>query len=755
MIIPKRKLRERSTLQAPDYYQTHLANIENEPLSYKDALKSSDKDLWIMAMDNEFKSHQQNNTWTLVKRPKNVKLLDSRWVYKIKRKNDGTIDLYKARLAIRGYKQKYGVDYMETFSSVCRYELIRLLLCLAAINKMEIKQFDIKTAFLYGDLEEEIYTKQPDGLPSDDTDLQYGNYIIISQEFYIKKLLEKFNMIDFKTVNVPMQPNTDLVPSSEPEEEIPYRQLIGSLLFLAKGSRPDISFAVNRLAQFMNAYDTSHWTAAKNILRYLRKPINLVITYGNESGMELFGFTDSDYAGDKLQRRSTSDHTFLINGKPISWCSQQQPVVAMSSTAAEYIALASRAREAVWLRRFLGELGVAPKTATVICVDNQSAIRLAKNPEMHNRTKHIDVRYHFSRDLVEEKEIQLEYVATTEQAADGLTKPLTKTNHADRSRIIGLTWITILAILCLPLSMAISGKGAPILWAQSNVAVAKGHHQMFIHEIEQMCPRQHFAKVTRRKKRIVSIALATISAVAVLSSGPGALGAGLSITNRQENQDFQMRLKDPKKFLEDSVKILTSNAKTYKRIQSDFNTAMAKMKEHQTDYDELKFKLIATNYAISYLTHQLLTGQTIVNETNRLWQCGKLNVELMDYLTLYFPCKEKCPIRLGQAQKCEISKDKSKLTITYLSSETEDSEDENPTQSDLDFINDNESSDAEWEEDNRHQSEEGLGNIQVTFKNDLIVNRRNLSYTLDMDTGNSEDSNIVGENQPNSIQAEE
>ncbi|CAG7821978.1 unnamed protein product, partial [Allacma fusca] len=226
-----------------------------------------------------------------------------------------------------------------------------------------------------------------------------------------------------------MQPNTILLPGITADNGLPYRQLVGSLIFLAKCTRPDISFAVSKLSQFLNSYDKDHWKAAKQVLRYLKGTSNLGIRYNPGRTLKLTGYSDSDYAGDKTERKSTSGQVFFLGKQLISWTSRKQPCVAMSSTEAEYIALASAAREAIWLRRFLNELGYHQDQPTTIFVDNQSTIKLAKNPELHSRTKHIDVRYHYTRTLVEAGEIQVEYTPTTSQKADGLTKALMKSKN--------------------------------------------------------------------------------------------------------------------------------------------------------------------------------------------------------------------------------------------------------------------------------------------------------------------------------------
>ena len=246
--------------------------------------------------------------------------------------------------------------------------------------------------------------------------------ISLSQEAYVHSMLERFNMSLCKAASVPMQPYVDLVPAKKVKTNIPFQELIGSLLYLSKCTRPGIAFAVSRLSWFMSSYDESHWKAAKEVLRYLKGTANVGISYSPENQIVITGYTDSDYAGDKVERKSTSGYLLTLNESPITWCSQKQGCVALSSTEAEYVALASGAKEAVWIRHSMRE----QEDPTVIHVDNQSCIRLALNPEFHRRSKHIDTKYHVTRDLIERKSIEVDFVPSEEKFADSLTKPLVK-----------------------------------------------------------------------------------------------------------------------------------------------------------------------------------------------------------------------------------------------------------------------------------------------------------------------------------------
>lgn len=177
----------------------------------------------------------------------------------------------------------------------------------------------------------------------------------------------------------------------------------------------------------MNGYDNSHWQATKRILRYLKGTLNVGILYSSEKdNIRLMGYSDADFASDLSTRRSTTGVVFMLAGGPVTWSSQRQGLVTLSTTESEYVAATSAIREAMWLRSLLDDLGHSCKEATELNVDNQSTICLTKNPEFHKRTKHIDLCFHYVREKVEGKEIVVNYVPTESQLADILTKALPK-----------------------------------------------------------------------------------------------------------------------------------------------------------------------------------------------------------------------------------------------------------------------------------------------------------------------------------------
>ena len=204
--------------------------------------------------------------------------------------------------------------------------------------------------------------------------------------------------------------------------KIPYRQAIGSLMWAAVATRPDISFAVSTLSQFLENPGGTHWTAAKRVFKYLKGTRDYKLTLGrNREG--LVGYTDADWASQE-HRHSFSAYAFQIDGGAISWSCQKQSIVALSSTEAEFIALAHATKEALWLRHFISEIFQPLNSAVRIYSDNQSAITIAHGNQQHARTKHFDIRLYFIRDTIDDGEIAMQYLPTEQMLADILTKGL-------------------------------------------------------------------------------------------------------------------------------------------------------------------------------------------------------------------------------------------------------------------------------------------------------------------------------------------
>lgn len=223
-----------------------------------------------------------------------------------------------------------------------------------------------------------------------------------------------------------MSPTTE--EDKKQMSQFPYRNLIGSLMYLATSTRPVIAYAISALSQFNENPGQGHWKAAKRVLRYLKKTENLGITF-TKTGENLTGFSDADWGANIDDRRSYIGYIFKLADGAINWSSRKQKTVAMSSAEAEYMALSEAAKEVIYIRRFLSEVIGELVDVTTIIYDNQSAGLMAKNLDFHERTKHIDLRYLFVREAVEDGKIKIGYLPTEDMPADVLTKGLSMPKH--------------------------------------------------------------------------------------------------------------------------------------------------------------------------------------------------------------------------------------------------------------------------------------------------------------------------------------
>lgn len=252
--------------------------------------------------------------------------------------------------------------------------------------------------------------------------------IEIDQERYIKDILKRFKMDDCNAVSTPLMMGESIskemeatsVGEKKEMNRVPYRAAIGSLLFLALSTRPDIAFGVNLLSRYCENPGPRHWGAVKRILRYLKGTAKLKLRYGGDSA-RLTGYSDADWAGDLDNRRSTSGYVFTMYGGAISWCSRRQATVALSSTEAELISAVGCIQEAIWIRGLLNEL-FNKMEAVTINVDNKGAIHNLKNNNISSRTKHVDIKIRFITEKLKSEEIEIKYCPTNEMPADILTK---------------------------------------------------------------------------------------------------------------------------------------------------------------------------------------------------------------------------------------------------------------------------------------------------------------------------------------------
>jgi hypothetical protein len=268
-----------------------------------------------------------------------------------------------------------------------------------------------------------------------------GN-VWVGQQVYTENLLRKFGMESAKPVATPVDSSTKLVKATANDECIDqqkYQSAVGSLLYLAMATRPDITFAVSNVAKFFSHPTTQHWTAVKRIMRYLRGTADYGLAFTPDASGDCVGYSDADWGGDLDDRKSTSGYLFLISGGAVSWRSKKQTCVALSTAEAEYVALASAAQEAIWMSQLTAVLEDRPQEATTLFEDNQSAISMTKNPQFHGRSKHISIKYHFIRDQVEKGAVELKYCPTKEMVADMLTKGLPKEQFMKLRSMAGVT----------------------------------------------------------------------------------------------------------------------------------------------------------------------------------------------------------------------------------------------------------------------------------------------------------------------------
>ncbi|KAK2403095.1 putative mitochondrial protein [Trifolium repens] len=499
---------------------SHYAFVSQvEPKNSKTALLDEH---WILAMQEELNQFKRNDVWDLVPPPPSHQVIGTRWVFRNKLDENGIIIRNKAQLVAQGYNQEEGIDYEETYAPVARLEAIRLLLAYACNMNFKLYQMDVKSAFLNGYINEEVYVKQPPGFENHEhpdyvfklkralyglkqaprawydrlskflikngysrgkvdttlfikrkgkdvllvqiyvDDIIFGStnpslvksfsslmqgefemsmmgeltYFLglqikqleegtfIYQTKYCLELLKKFGMTDSKHMETPMA-STCALSKDEKGKDVEitkYRGIIGSLLYLT-ASRPDIMFSVCMCARYQSCPKESHLKAVKRILKYLKGTSNFGLWYSKGNDCSLVGYSDSDFASCKLDRKSTSGTCHLFCNSLVSWHSKKQVSVALSTAEAEYVAAGSCCSQILWLKQQLLDYDLKLQRVPILC-DNTSAINLTKNPVLHSRTKHIEIRHHFLRDHVEKGDVVFEHVDSKNQLADIFTKPL-------------------------------------------------------------------------------------------------------------------------------------------------------------------------------------------------------------------------------------------------------------------------------------------------------------------------------------------
>ncbi|RVW74532.1 Retrovirus-related Pol polyprotein from transposon RE2 [Vitis vinifera] len=341
-----------------------------------------------------------------------------RWVYTVKVGLDGQVDCLKARLAAKGYTQVYGFDYGDTFSPVAKIASVRLFLSMAAMRSWPLYQLDIKNAFLHGDLAEEVYIEQPPGFVAQGF-LEFGMFRSTADHSVFYHHNSSGQCI-YLVVYV-----DDIVITGSDQNGDPgrYRRLVGKLNYLTI-TRPNISFPVSVVSQFLQSPCDSHWDAVIRILRYIKSTPGQGVLYENRGYTQVVGYTDANWVDSLTDRYSTSGYCVFIGGNLISWKSKKQDVVARSSVEAEYRAMALATCELICLKHLLRELRFGKDEQMKLICDNQATLHIASDPVFHERTKHIEVDYHFIREKIASGCVTTSFVNSNDQPTDIFTKSL-------------------------------------------------------------------------------------------------------------------------------------------------------------------------------------------------------------------------------------------------------------------------------------------------------------------------------------------
>ena len=526
-------------LDPDDLFLNHVelyaeSTAHGEPRSFDEALRSPDREKWMDATAEEYASLKEMDVWEPVPRPEGRKVIGCKWVYKLKLKADGSIARYKARLVAKGYSQIGGIDYTDTHAPVTHLETVRLLMALAVQKDWEIRQVDVKTAYLYGELEEEIYMDAPEGYPlpdgmvyrlkkavyglkqagrtwyiklkevltkfgmtqlatdpncyvvhkvidgkrltliipvyvddlipigdkrlTDEFEAYIGKYFQVSllgdanhflgirvqrdrvkgtlaldQIKYVDTLLKEYeDAHEGKVASNPLPDDNKLKVNTETTCEPIYRTLyqqnVGELMYLMLGTRPDLAFAVGKLARFSQNPSADHFAALIRIFEFLNgtRESYLIFRKLDETheihGLE--GFADSDYAGDNTDSKSTYGYGFFMGGACFSWKSKLQPNIAFSVAEAEYYSMFFAGRQGLWVRNFFEQIGFPLPGPLTVWSDSQAAIKIAGGHSFHEASKHFRVKAHGIREWMQRNWIHIPHVDGEENLADGFTKPL-------------------------------------------------------------------------------------------------------------------------------------------------------------------------------------------------------------------------------------------------------------------------------------------------------------------------------------------
>ena len=539
-----------------DEMETALAISEDEP-TLREALKGDEREAWLDAIEAELAQMEKVNVWAPVVPPPDANIIPSLFIFRRKRNEAGKIVRYKARLVVKGFAQKFGVDYVDTFAPTVRSSTLRVLLSFAAHEDMAIHQCDVKNAYLNSRLKDNItlYSELPPkyetfrelppelknkprvvsqwfvsvygskqgghdwynevknfflglgySISSADEAVFYkieddkfiivavatndfsifadsadmANFLIkqlkecfeisdlgpinwllgvsitrdlsartisLGQQAYVEQIVNRFGLSEARTATTPMEVGIDLSLDSAQvltisltaAEKTKYREMIGCLMYTAVMTRPDIAFAVSNLSQYLNAPRTTHLHAVTRVFRYLSGTKELKLILGGKDST-ILGYSDSDWAS-QIHRHSISGFAFFVGKGVVSWSSKKQPIITLSSTEAEYVALTHASKDIIWIQKLLKDFAsIFPYSLpTILNCDNQGAIRLSKDSTFHSRTKHIDVHFHFIRQTVSQGHITLPYCPTDDMIADTFTKPLARFKFEKFRNLLGVS----------------------------------------------------------------------------------------------------------------------------------------------------------------------------------------------------------------------------------------------------------------------------------------------------------------------------
>lgn len=862
--VPGDRRQRKSGLRAKDkmkqtvHFQYHAAVI---PRNYKEAVSGPDREFWLESIKDELNSLEENETWEIISNRPDIRTLKTKWVFVIKDDPLSDTPRYKSRLVPMGFTQIPGVDFFETFANVARMETIRIVLTIAAKMDMFIRSVDVKTAFLQGELEEELYIDIPEGIRQQpgkvckllrplygikqgpacwekrlttflksmdfkaseydpslfirlDQEMTYivcyvDDLLLVStkksvlddtikklgKEFKIKetpinkfvgmeilklpdgsiflhnkkmaqKILTQYRMNECKPQSTPIQPGTDYPIVEECDDKIPFKQAVGSLLYIARTCRPDLAFSVSELAQFSQAFGPDHWNIIKQVLKYLQgtKNVGLVIN-AKDKNIILTGYCDASYANCKRTRKSKTGVVFFIGDTAVVWQSSRQGVIAQSSTEAEVMAAAEAANMAIFLRRLLAELGFPQDDATLLLVDSISAIAIAHNSTLLRKTKHMDIRYLVIRNYIKNKEIVVEHVPSAEQRADILTKSLCAGPHKTQCDFLNLVdmdeletmdeqpvhasfytefqckggngneehkfsllsdvvdeikeeqeaeqptakltrssfWKHCTGLLKMLLLLFLFKTGTcfqtvnkiPVFWRQSKIPVVSGYMQYdlqivllnpctllntanlpadllaqadkqcqqsyekdFLQSLSRMCPHGKKPKQTDHhiEKRLVDIVIGglILVVIAIVGVGIGVAAYLKADSNADRIEELENGYTKVMTNVENLEKRYADIAEIVTDVVGRFNETVLFINDLNHNFSDHRHHSVNIAYSVANVVTRIGLGVSILHETTREWNQGKVHMQFLDYLNVTLPCGGQCDFLHARAEWCDF-----------------------------------------------------------------------------------------------------